>query len=168
MKPSARDAPPEKMSRSYLLTVVILVAVLPLLSLALPRETARIGSDLGDRVFRWFVFWAIGVRLLLAGVRQIVQPAFTAQEIFNIEGREVWPVVRELGFANVCLGLAAVISVVVASWRAPAAFAGGLYFGLAGAMHMVKRPASPNEWIALVSDVVIFSVTLVCLAHTWG
>jgi hypothetical protein len=154
------------MSRGYLVTVVALVAVLPLISVAVQRATNR-DSDLRDLVFRWFLFWGVGVRLLSAGVRQIVQPSFTAKEIFKIDGREVLPIVRELGFANVCLGLAAVISVVVTSWRVPAAFAGGLYFGIAGAMHATKRPASPNEWIALVSDVVIFSVTLVCLVRAF-
>ncbi len=165
MSAAPPDSPHETLSRGYLLTVVALVVVLPLLSLVVQRGTTRSDVGLLDAVFRWHVFWAIGVRLLSAGVRQIVQPSFTAREIFNIQGQEALPVVRELGFANVCLGLAAAISVSVASWRVPAAFAGGLYFGIAAAMHVIKRPASPNEWIALVSDVVIFSITLVCLVH---
>ena len=32
-------------------------------------------------VGRWFVFWAVGVRLSLAGLRQFLQPAFTARQI---------------------------------------------------------------------------------------
>jgi hypothetical protein len=65
-------------------------------------------------------------------------------------------VVRELGFANICMGLAAVISGFVPSWRMSAAFAGGLYFGIAGVMHVIKKRSTHNEWIALVSDLFVF------------
>ncbi len=65
----------------------------------------------------------------------------------------------------ICLGLAAAISGFAPSWRVGAAFAGGLYFGIAGAMHVVKRPATPNEWIALVSDLFIFAVVACGFAH---
>jgi hypothetical protein len=42
---------------------------------------------------------------------------------------------------------------------------GGLYFGIAGAMHVVKRRATPNEWVALVSDLSIFAVVGCGFAH---
>ena len=45
---------------------------------------------------KWFVFWAVGVRLLLAGVRQYFQPAFTAKDILGIESPDVFVLVREL------------------------------------------------------------------------
>jgi hypothetical protein len=37
--------------------------------------------DLWLLLGRWFVFWAVGVRLLTAGIRQIAQPRFTAETI---------------------------------------------------------------------------------------
>lgn len=46
-----------------------------------------------------------------------------------------------------------------------AAFAGRLYFGIAGAMHVTKRPATPNEWVALVSDLFIFAIVATGFAH---
>ena len=42
----------------------------------------------------------------------------------------------------------------------PVALAGGLYFGLAGMLHVFKKPDSRNEVIALVSDLYIFLITL--------
>lgn len=53
----------------------------------------------------------------------------------------------------------------VPSWRTCAAFTGGLYFGIAGLMHLIKRPATPNEWIALVSDWLIFIVIASGVIH---
>jgi hypothetical protein len=155
----------EKVSPGYLATVVLLMGVLPTLATFVDPSSKR---DFVDVAFRWFVFWGIGVRLLIAGVRQIAQPSFTAREIFHLASKDAEVIVRELGFANVCLGLVAAVSGFVPSWRMPAAFAGGLYFGIAGAMHVVKRPATPNEWIALGSDVFIFGVVAFGFAHALG
>jgi hypothetical protein len=40
---------------------------------------------------------------------------------------------------------------------------GIFFYSVAGIQHVIKRPASPNEWIALVSDLYISIVLLVCL-----
>ncbi|MGO9833703.1 MAG: hypothetical protein ACLP1X_05760 [Polyangiaceae bacterium] len=96
----------EKVSPGYLATVVALMGVLPVVSILVDWLLA--GSvGLWDPAFRWFVFWGVGVRLLLAGVRQVVQPSFTAREILHLAGPDAEVVVHELGFANFCLGLAA-------------------------------------------------------------
>lgn len=126
----------EPVSRGYLASVVAFVVVAPLVSLAVDRGAGA--------VFRWFLFWAVGVRLLVAGLRQVLQPSFTAAEIFKLQGREAFPVVRELGFANLCQGLVAALSVGIPSWRIPAAVAGGLYFGVAGALH-IEAPRDPQR-----------------------
>lgn len=66
------------------------VAVVALLIFALPAGSALAEHALpGAAPFmaligKWFVFWAAGIRLVLAGVRQLVQPEFTAQPIFRI------------------------------------------------------------------------------------
>jgi hypothetical protein len=153
----------EKVSAGYLATVLVTMGVLPAASIFIERSSA--GTSAWEVAFRWFVFWGVGVRLLLAGVRQAVQPSFTAREIFHLSSPDAEVIVRELGFANICIGLTAVISGFMPEWRMGAAFAGGLYFGIAGAMHVVKRPATPNEWVALLSDVFIFAVVAICFAH---
>lgn len=112
---------------------------------------------------KWFVFWSIGARLFIAGLRQIFNPAFTAENIFHIEDKESYAIVKELGFANVCLGTISIVSLFVPEWRTAAAFAGGLFFGLAGANHLIKKPASSNEVIAMISDIFIFLVMLIYL-----
>jgi hypothetical protein len=78
----------------------------------LPAPTASIaaailfGHDvLSARVVvTWYVFWAVSVRLSLAGIPQIVQPRYTAQVILGIKGEDALVLVRELGFANGALG----------------------------------------------------------------
>jgi len=109
---------------------------------------------------KWLIFWAIGVRLFIAGIRQATNPAFTAQRIFSISGSDSFPIIRELGFANICIGLLGILSLWFPSWCGAAALSGGLYFGLAGMLHLFKKIDSRNEVIALASDLYIFLIML--------
>jgi len=141
----------------YLISVVLFMLLLPLVSTLIEMK----GHDLPLSLLlagKWLIFWAIGVRLLIAGICQATKPAFTAQQIFHISGTDSYPVIRELGFANICMGIVAITSLFQSEWRMPAAVAGGLYFGLAGLLHVFKKPDSRNEMIALVSDLYLFIV----------
>ncbi len=105
---------------------------------------------------RWMAFWAVGVRLGLAGLRQVFNPSFTAETIFGIPGTAVLPVVREIGMANLSFATLGLASQFVPAWRLAAILAGGVYFGLAAVVHIGHKPATKNEWVALVSDVLVF------------
>ena len=87
---------------------------------------------------KWFIFSAAGIRLFIGGIKQITNPAFTSKEIFQINSQESLPIVRELGFANLCFGLIGLISLFQPSWRIVSAFGSGLYYGLAGLQHFLK------------------------------
>ena len=151
----------ERLNTFYLVTVLGLMLVVPGACTIVEslRNDGRLLSVAAAG--KWFVFWAIGVRLCSAGIRQAIKPAFTAKTIFHMEGEDVFVVIRELGFANICLGSIGLGSLFVAGWRIPAAVAGGLFFGIAALQHIIKRPAGVNELVALVSDAFI---TLVVLA----
>jgi hypothetical protein len=109
---------------------------------------------------KWFIFSAVGLRLFVAGIMQTVKPAFTAKEIFYINNPEIFPIVRELGFANLCFGLVGIISLFKPEWRIVSAFASGIYFGIAGLQHLIKKPVGANEKFALWTDLLIFIVLL--------
>jgi hypothetical protein len=115
----------------------------------------------------WFVFWAVGVRLLTAGARQVIKPALTSEGILGIPGRSAWQLVRELGFANLSLGLIGVSSLWRDDWRAPAALAGGLFLLLAGLEHVPKKTRSTEENVAMVSDLVIGLMMLGYVVSQW-
>ncbi len=113
---------------------------------------------------KWFIFSAVGLRLFVAGMQQAIKPQFTAKEIFHIHNAESFPIVRELGFANICFGLVGIISLFKPEWRIVSAVASGLYYAFAGLLHIVKKPVSINERFALWTDVFIF---LVLLSYCW-
>lgn len=143
------------LSKMYLVTVLSLMLALPVISICINFFTGNHPEVIMSLVGKWFVFWAIGVRLLTAGIKQAIDPAFTAEKIFHITDKGSHIVVKELGFANICFGLIGIISLFIPSWRMAAAFAGGLFLALDGITHVIKKPASLNETIAMISDLFI-------------
>ena len=143
-----------RVSKLYLWVVLLFMLILPLVSILINGGYTDGFSIV--LIGKWFVFWAIGVRLLTAGIRQVLKPEFTAKDIFHIDNKESFIIVKELGFANICFGLSGICSLFIPEWRTAAAFTGGLYMGIAGVQHIIKKPSTPNEWVAMVSDIFIF------------
>jgi hypothetical protein len=149
----------------YFAILALTLFVLPTLSIGL---AASFGSGAGWAALlgKWFVFWAVGVRLMLAGLRQWWQPAFTAREIFHFKSDEALQVVQELGFANVSIAALGLIAVVVPGFVLPAAIAGGLFYALAGFRHISTPAKTRNETLAMVTDLWAASLlALVVLTH---
>lgn len=142
----------------YLVVVILLMGILPVVSILIEYSGLAASADLWSLVGKWFVFWSVGVRLALAGIRQVVQPAFTAEEIFGIGDKAAHIVVQELGFANLAMGVLAIVTLAAPQWVAAAALAGAIFYGLAGARHVLKGGQNRNEMIAAVSDIFIFAV----------
>jgi hypothetical protein len=147
----------------YVFMIAALMFVLPIVSIfselgaSVPLSTALIG--------KWFVFWAVGIRLLAAGSRQILQPKYTAENILGIKSADSLMLVRELGFANVAVGCVAAASLVAAGWTLPMAVVGALFYGLAGINHLLHAGRNKLQNVAMASDIFIAVVLAVfCIA----
>ncbi len=140
----------------YLVSVLLLLLVIPAGCVIVEAIVSHGPIDLMFLIGKWFVFWAAGVRLFIAGGRQVFQPQYTAMKIFEIADPGAASIVRELGFANLAMGTLALASLGNSAWLVPAAIVGGLYYGLAGAGHVVRAKKNPLEQIALYSDLFIF------------
>jgi hypothetical protein len=71
----------------YLAVVVLLMGVLPAVSIVAEAALSHGGADLTLLIGKWFVFWSVGVRLILAGLRQTANPSFTAESIFEVRDK---------------------------------------------------------------------------------
>jgi len=140
----------------YFVAVILLLLIFPAASVIAESHAVSLAL-----IGKWFVFWAAGVRLFIAGIRQVVQPRFTAEEIFGLHDRASFAIVRELGFANLSMGLLGICSLFRTAWLIPAAIVGGLYYGLAGAGHIFHRGKNAKEYTAMISDWFVFLVLLV-------
>ena len=144
----------------YYAIVALTMVVAPLLSIA--AEYPGI-TGLGSLILiatKWFAFWAVGVRLLLAGVTQILRPGFTLKGILGVDEARAHVVVQELGFANVSIGLAGILSILFSIWALPVAFIGGLFLGLAGVNHLMRPHRTMRETVAMVTDLWAAAILL--------
>ncbi len=147
------------MNKKYWISVSLMTFVIPVIGFISEHLSQPI--PLSFELFcKWFIFSAVGLRLFVAGIQQTAKPAFTARQIFHIDNPEVLPIVRELGFANICFGLVGIVSIFKSDWRIVSAFASGIYYGIAGLQHLIKKPAGANETLALWTDLLIFGVLL--------
>ena len=147
-------------NKKYIIVVSVLTFVLPVLCPVAQILTDKDTPFSFELIGKWFIFSAVGLRLFIAGINQTTDPAFTAKEIFHIDNPESFPIVRELGFANLCFGLVGIGSLFFPKWRVVSAFGSGLYYGIAGVQHFLKKSAGTNEKFALVTDIIIFLLLL--------
>jgi hypothetical protein len=150
----------------YFINVLTTMLIIPALFIVADVSRHKAPLDVG-LAGKYFIGWAIGARLLIAGFRQALRPELTAEQIFNIrDSIECLPFIRELGFANICMGAMAMISLFHEEWRLAAAVTGGLYFGLAGFLHLFRKTAGFNEQVAKISDLFIFGLALLYTIFT--
>ncbi len=145
----------------YFVVIALFMLILPVASIAAEYLWLHTSADLVLLTGKWFAFWGVGMRLGLSGARQAFNPTFTARDVFEIDDERVNPIVRELGFANLSLGLLGLLA-LLPGWATPAALAGGLFFALAGWKHVVASERSITRSVAMVSDA---SVALVLTAY---
>lgn len=137
------------------------------LTLVIPALSVAIGAlwspdpDFVWLIAKWFVFWGIGVRLLMAGVRQTLKPEFTAQEIFRIKDPEAGKLVVEIGFGNIAMGAVATLSLLLPSLTATAGLTGGIFMAIAGLQHVRNPDRTAHENTALMTDLIVAIIVLV-------
>lgn len=148
------------MNKKYLISVLLMVFIIPIVAFFAEHIVKEMLLTF-DLFTKWFIFSAIGIRLFVAGIWQSTKPDFTAKEIFHIDNRDSFPIVRELGFANICFGCMGIISLFKPEWRIVSAIIAGLYYAFSCIQHIVKKPVSANENFALWTDMIIFGVLFV-------
>ena len=139
----------------YLGTIIVLMLVLPLLSVAAQASMLPDAAALMGLVGKWFTFWGVGVRLPRrsdAGV----PPPIHRRGYFRDRRSSRQAIVREVGFGNLAMGTLGILSLFVPDFLLPAAIAGSLYYGLAGIGHTLRKERNAKEQVALVSDLLIF------------
>ncbi len=144
----------------YIVIVLLLMLVLPVFSVVNERYILSSDTGLVLLVGKWFVFWGVGIRLVSAGLRQAINPKYTAETILGLKTSEPWVVVRELGFANIAIGTVALGSILAHTWLTACAVAGAVFYGLAGTNHLVTKKRNRLQNVAMLSD--LFACGILC------
>lgn len=149
----------------YFIGVILQTVVLPIVSGTI--ELAATGGNNPVEVYgRWWVFWGVGTRLLVAGIVQLVRPETTAEILGTKQPTESeQQVARELSTANLGMGLAGLLA-LNAAWAAPAGVAGGVFLLIAGLMHVRKKNKNAQETLATWTDLIVGVAALVFATYT--
>jgi len=139
----------------YFVMVIGLMVVLPLISVIAEFAVSGGSADVLPLAGKWFLFWGVGVRLFIAGLSQTFRPEFTAENILGNKDTGATQVVKELGFANIGMGVLGLVAPWVAGWSVPAAIAPAIFLGLAGIVHVAKKHKNSKEWAATVTDLIV-------------
>lgn len=142
----------------YLVMVLGLMVVLPILSIVVELVVSGGTADPVTVIGRWFLFWGAGVRLFIAGVSQTLRPQFTAQNILGETTPVANQLVRELGFANLGMGVVGIVGAWVPGWMVPAAIAPGIFLLVAGLLHVGKSAKNRKEVVATLTDLLVGGV----------
>lgn len=143
----------------YAFSVIAALFVLPLASIGV-EAWIHPGEPLMLLVGRWFVFWGAGVRLIAAGLKQTLQPEFTAKQIFHMKSDEAFPVIRELGICNLAAGIVSIASILAPTFVLPIAIYAAIFYGAAGIGHITQQNRSAKENVALWTDLLFAAVLL--------
>lgn len=147
----------------YILMIILMMFVFPILSILVELFIFHSAAGIVFLIRKWFVFWAVGIRLFTAGLRQSTNPKFTVQQILGNKGDEPLQIVQELGFANLSMGVLGIICLLNGNWIMPSAIIGSLFYGLAGIRHIFSKERYLLENSAMTSDLIISAVLLLYL-----
>ncbi len=150
----------------YVVLVLLLMIVAPAGG-ALGEKFVMHGAEpLIAYAGKWFVFWAGGVRLLLAGARLAFRPAWTMKTFFKLEDPAAKPLVQDLGFAVVAIGALCIMTLIEPRLLVAAAIVSGLYFGLAGLQLAMRDQRVPRQNLVMLTDVIVAAVLAAFVAMT--
>lgn len=105
-----------------------------------------------DLCCKWFSFWVIGFGAVSVGLMQALNPAYTAN-LLNVQTSDMI-VIRELGCAQIGMGVIGLLSIRFYSFRKPAAMSYGLFILGAVILHIARlEHINIGEIVSLVDDV---------------
>lgn len=143
----------------YFVLVIAQTVVLPIVSGSI--ELAVSGGDPVLVFGKWWVFWGVGTRLLVAGVAQVSgrgpTTAILGAATPTVQEKQL---TRELGTANIGMGIAGLLA-LVPGWALPAGIASGVFLLIAGLMHVPKQGKNAQETLATWTDLLVGIVVVV-------
>jgi len=141
---------------------LIIMVFLPLISILIDIKKKGFSFDI---LIKWILFWTIGFRSVTAGIVQIAFPSYTAKLIFELSGDDFYIVIRELGMANLSIGLVAMLSLKKQEWVNPISLIYITFFSLLSINHIYNFQAGMNELISLIFDVGVVVLLTFFLIH---
>ncbi|PVD52239.1 hypothetical protein DC498_10980 [Terrimonas sp.] len=144
-----------------ILADIFLLTALPVLSVIAEHQFHH--TDVNTiLVGRWFIFWTVGIRLLVAGFTQVITAHRQGNTIL-LRGDPNGDTRKIIGLVKILLAGLGFLCMINNEWSLLAAITVGLYIGLAGFQHDFKKPITWEDWIYMIYDLLVFLMITCCL-----
>ncbi|MGC4105403.1 MAG: hypothetical protein QM753_03475 [Thermomicrobiales bacterium] len=148
----------------YFILVIAQTVVLPIACGSI--ELIVTGGNPVEVFGKWWVFWGVGPRLLVAGFIQVSGKGLTSKILgAAAPTAQEKQITHELGTANLSMGVAGLLA-FVPEWALPVGIAGGLYLLMAGLLHVVKKNKGPKEIVATWTDLIVVAAVAILAIYT--
>jgi hypothetical protein len=146
----------------HTVSVFLNILILPVLSIIINliiNYRKNISGNVYEIAGKWFIFWSLGIRLVIAGLMQLFNPAYT-NSLLQL-GLSDFIVIRELGLANFSIGLLCTISFIKKSLRGYVCLYMFIFFTGASILHILRIDSiNFDEFITLVTNIILVIISL--------
>lgn len=147
----------------YEISVVLFFLILPLFAVLIDLLIAKTPFSF-FLLLKWSDFSIVGLRLISAGIKQVLTPEFTLKSIFEIEDQRATRLVTEIGFSNISIGTIGILSLFFSTFRLPISICGALYFLLCFLMHLKDK--KKGELFSMLTDFYAFIILTLLIVLT--
>ena len=143
--------------QSILLLALFIILIILIIFLKVPGEKS---GEINIKLrISYLVPFMMGIRLLLAGVVQVIKPSYTAK-LINVPNNCSF-VIRELGFTNIVLGALGIGQYFIKDTKSRALISGGLalFISQATVQHMLLGEDLSNAIPDLIQSVLLITST---------
>ena len=81
--------------------------------------------------YKWFLFWSIGIRLLLIGIKKVLFPLFYIKKVYKSYCNQP-NIIKDFGFSYISIGILGIISLFYDNWKFPTYITGSILYLLIG------------------------------------
>ncbi len=138
---------------------------MPLCSIIIELIYKKDSPDPG-LIGKWFIFWGLGVYLLASGIVHMVRPLADLNRFYGSKDQVARGMVRKLGIAKITMGVAGILSLFNGQLLEITALMTVVYFGMTTLWYFLRKADPAYEAFTLVSDLMLFSTSLLFLFST--
>ena len=152
----------------HTITVFVNILVLPIISIVINliiNNRKNNSENIFEIIGKWFIFWSLGVRLIIAGLMQIFNPIYT-NNLLQLSLND-FIIIRELGLANFSIGLLCTISYFKKSLQKYVCIYMFIFFTGASILHIIRiENINFDELISLITDIILIIISMYGIIHS--
>jgi len=148
--------------------VFVNILILPIFSVVINsiiNYRKNVSENIYELICKWFIFWSLGIRLIIAGLMQIFNPIYT-NNLLQLNLND-FIIIRELGLANFSIGLLCIISFFKKPLQKYVCIYMVIFFMGASVLHIIRmKNINFDESITLFTNIFLIIISIYGIIHS--